>query len=312
MIGAQAGSSQRMKRVKKYFPLFLMMVPGFIYLLINNYLPMFGLVIAFKDIDFTKGILASGWAGLKNFKYLFSTADAFIITRNTILYNITFITLDLIVAVFLAILLHEIMESYSSKVYQTVLLLPYMISTVIVGYLVYAFFNVRTGYVNTKLGPLFGFPKINWYMESQYWPFILPIVNLWKTIGFSVMIYFSAIIGLDRSCYEAAVIDGATKWQQIRHITLPLLKPVMILLLLLQTGRIFYSDFGMFYQVPMDSGMLYSTTNVIDTYVYRALLRLGDVGMASAAGFYQSIVGFLLVVTTNLIIRKISPEDALF
>lgn len=149
-------------------------------------------------------------------------------------------------------------------------------------------------------------------MESQYWPFILPIVNLWKTIGFSVMIYFSAIIGLDRSCYEAAVIDGATKWQQIRHITLPLLKPVMILLLLLQTGRIFYSDFGMFYQVPMDSGMLYSTTNVIDTYVYRALLRLGDVGMASAAGFYQSIVGFLLVVTTNLIIRKISPEDALF
>lgn len=175
MIGAQAGSSQRMKRVKKYFPLFLMMVPGFIYLLINNYLPMFGLVIAFKDIDFTKGILASGWAGLKNFKYLFSTADAFIITRNTILYNITFITLDLIVAVFLAILLHEIMESYSSKVYQTVLLLPYMISTVIVGYLVYAFLNVRTGYVNTKLGPLFGFPRSTGIWNHSIGPLSCPL-----------------------------------------------------------------------------------------------------------------------------------------
>lgn len=304
--------SEKNINIKKYFPLFLMMLPGFIYLFINNYLPMFGLIIAFKDVDFTKGILASEWIGLRNFEYLFTTTDAFIITRNTLLYNLSFIVINTIIAIFIAILLNEIAEHFLTKVYQIIVLLPYMVSMVIVAYLVYAFLDVRAGFFNNTLLPMLGIDKINWYMSPEYWPYILPIVNLWKKIGFEIIIYFAAIIGIDNTYYEAALLDGANKWQQIRHITLPLIKPVVILLILLSIGRIFYADFGLFYQVPMDSGMLYSTTNVIDTYVYRALLKTGDVGMASAAGFYQSIVGFLLVLISNLIIRKISREDALF
>ena len=289
-----------------------MMFPGLIYLLINNYLPMFGLVIAFKNMNWIKGIWGSDWVGLKNFQYLFASTDALVITRNTLLYNFAFIVINTVIAIILAILLNEIAEHFLSKFYQTIILLPYMISMVIVSYLVYAFLSVRTGFLNNTLLPMLGLGKINWYMEPKYWPFILPLVNLWKNVGFSVIIYFSAILGIDKSYYEAAVLDGASKLQQIRHITLPLIKPVFILLTLLNIGRIFYADFGLFYQVPMDSGMLYSTTNVIDTYVYRALLQIGDTGMAAAAGFYQSIVGFILVLVSNLIVRKVSREDALF
>jgi len=300
------------KTLKKYYPLFLMMLPGFIYLFINNYLPMAGLSIAFKDVDFAKGILASDWIGFKNFEYLFNTKDALVITRNTLLYNISFIIINTMVALTIAILLNEISKSFLSKAYQTLVLLPYMISMVIVSYLVYAFLSTRTGFMNNTLLPMLEINDVPWYMASEYWVFILPIVNLWKQAGFLIIIYLASIIGIDQSYYEAAVLDGASKWQQIRHITLPLIKPVIILMVLLAIGRIFYADFGLFYQVPMDSGMLYSTTNVIDTYVYRALLKIGDIGMASAAGFYQSIVGFSLVLLSNFIIRKISSEDALF
>jgi len=289
-----------------------MALPGVLYLIVNNYLPMFGLFIAFKDINFAKGILASDWVGLKNFEYLFKTRDAYIITRNTLLYNGAFIILTTVISIAVAILLNEIRNMFAKRFYQSVILLPFIVSMVIVSYLVFAFLSTENGLVNNYILPLLGISEIAWYMEKEYWPFILTSVHIWKQIGFSTVIYLASIVGIDPEYYDAAMIDGAGKWRQIRSITLPLLVPIIITLTLISIGRIFYSDFGLFYQVPMNSGAIYDTTNVIDTYVYRGLLQLGDIGMSSAAGLYQSLVGFILVIISNLIVRRISKENALF
>lgn len=300
------------RSLRKYVPLYIMMLPGLIYLLINNYLPLFGLSIAFKDVNYSKGIWDSDWIGFKNFEYLFKTDDAFIITRNTILYNAAFIVLGLIVSVGVAILLNEIRNKVASRFYQSVIILPFLISIIIVSYLVYAMFSVNTGMVNKTLLPALGLDPISWYTEPKYWPFILTVVHIWKAAGYSCIVYLAAIIGIDPEYYEAAKLDGASKWMQICKITLPMITPVITILTLLGIGRIFYSDFGLFYQVPMDSGALFSTTNVIDTYVFRGLMQLGDIGMSSAAGFYQSLVGFVLVLVSNYIVRKIDKNNALF
>ena len=297
---------------KKILPISLMALPGVLYLIVNNYLPMFGLFIAFKDINFAKGILASDWVGLKNFEYLFKTRDAYIITRNTLLYNGAFIVLTTVISIAVAILLNEIRNMFAKRFYQSVILLPFIVSMVIVSYLVFAFLSTENGLVNNYILPLLGISEIAWYMEKEYWPFILTSVHIWKQIGFSTVIYLASIVGIDPEYYDAAMIDGAGKWRQIRSITLPLLVPIIITLTLISIGRIFYSDFGLFYQVPMNSGAIYDTTNVIDTYVYRGLLQLGDIGMSSAAGLYQSLVGFILVIISNLIVRRISKENALF
>ncbi|MFC0215998.1 ABC transporter permease [Paenibacillus chartarius] len=304
--------SMAMKRAWKYSPLYLMMVPGLIYLAINNYLPMFGLVIAFKDINFAKGIWGSDWVGFENFKFLFQTSDAYVITRNTILYNAAFIVIGLVVAVAFAILLNEIKSKIASRLYQSLIILPFLISMVLVSYLVYSMLSMESGFMNKTILPAFGIEPIAWYNEPQYWPVILTLVHTWKGAGYACIIYLAAIIGIDPEYYEAATLDGASKWQQIRTITIPLITPVIIMLTLLQIGRIFYSDFGLFYQVPMNAGALFSTTNVIDTYVFRGLLQLGNIGMSSAAGFYQSIVGFVLVIVSNYVVRKINKENALF
>ncbi|AEI40281.1 ABC transporter permease [Paenibacillus mucilaginosus] len=301
-----------MKRIWKYSPLYLMMIPGIAYLLINNYLPMFGLVIAFKDINFAKGIWGSDWVGLQNFKFLFQTSDAYVITRNTILYNLAFIVINLIVGVGLAILLNEIKSKFASRLYQTVIILPFLISMVLVSYLVYSLLSMESGFMNKTILPLLGVGPVSWYNEPKYWPIILTAVEVWKGAGYACIIYLAAIIGIDPEYYEAATLDGASKWQQIRKITIPLIMPVIIMLTLLAIGRIFYSDFGLFYQVPMNSGALFSTTNVIDTYVFRGLLQLGNIGMSAAAGFYQSLVGFVLVLASNYIVRKFNKENALF
>jgi putative aldouronate transport system permease protein len=300
------------RKLWRYTPLYLMMVPGMLYLLINNYLPMFGLSIAFKDINYAKGIWGSDWVGFQNFKFLFQSSDAYIITRNTILYNLTFIIVGLIVGVGFAILLNEIKNKVAVKLYQSIILLPYLISMVLVSYLVYSMLSIDTGYLNKSILPALGIDPISWYNEPKYWPYILVFVNVWKGVGYSCIIYLAAIIGIDPEYYEASKLDGATKWQQIRMITIPLISPIIIMTTLLSIGRIFYSDFGLFYQVPMNSGALFDTTNVIDTYVYRGLMQLGDIGMASAAGFYQSIVGFILVILSNYVVRKLSKENALF
>ncbi|MEW9052269.1 MAG: ABC transporter permease subunit [Neobacillus sp.] len=301
-----------MLKMKRYLPLFIMMAPGLIYLLINNYLPMFGLIIAFKDIDYAKGIFASDWIGFKNFEYLFSTRDAYVITRNTILYNGGFIILNTILAIGVAIMLNEIKNKLAKGFYQSVILLPFLISMVIVSYLGFAFLSEDVGYLNKRILPLLGIEEISWYTEAKYWPYILTFINMWKGVGFLCVIYLAAIIGINQEYYEAAKLDGANKWQQIIHITIPSIMPVIVMMTLLAIGRIFYSDFGLFYQVPMNSGALYDTTNVIDTYVYRGLMQLGDIGMSAAAGLYQSIVGFVLVLLSNYLVSRKSKDNALF
>lgn len=304
--------AKKRNKFKRHLPVFMMMAPGLIYLFINNYIPMFGLVIAFKDINYSVGIWASEWVGFDNFKYLFATQDAYIITRNTILYNGAFIIINTVVAVTVAIMLNEVRAKFAKGFYQSAILLPFLISMVIVSYLAYAFLSTDVGFLNNKILPMLGLDEISWYMESHVWPYILTLVNMWKEIGFSAIIFLAAIAGIDHELYEAATLDGANKWHQIRHITVPLIMPIIILLTLLAVGKIFYSDFGLFYQVPMNSGAIYDTTNVIDTYVYRGLMELGDIGMAAAAGMYQSVVGFILVLFSNWLVRMKDKDSALF
>lgn len=292
--------------------MYLMVLPGIMYFFINNYIPMLGLVIAFKDIDYRKGILGSDWVGLKNFRFLFATKDAFVITRNTLLYNAAFIIIILVAAVLIAILLNEVRKKLMARFYQSVVLLPYLISMVIVGYLVFAMLSLQNGYMNKTILPALGLEPVQWYSEPKYWPFILTIVNVWKNAGYFCVLYYAAIIGISEEIFEAAEIDGANKLQRVIYITLPMIKQVVIIMTLLQIGRIFYSDFGLFYQVPLNAGALMPTTNVIDTYVYRALLNLGNTSMSSAAGLYQSVVGFILIMVSNFVVRKIDPDSALF
>lgn len=309
---AKVSSGTVQARIRHNIPLYLMFLPGAIYLLINNYIPMAGLVIAFKQVNWNKGILKSPWVGFSNFEYLFKTKEAWNITRNTLGYNIIFIILGTVIAIAVAILLNEITSMMLKKTYQTVILLPYLISMVVVSYLVYAMLSSENGFVNLSILRPLGKQEISWYTESKYWPAILIIIYIWKTFGYNCILYYATLVGIDRGYYEAAVIDGASRWQQIRHITLPELVPTIITLTLMSIGKIFYSDFGLFYQVPMDSGPLYDVTNTIDTYVYRGLIRQNNVGMSSAAGFYQSIIGFVLVLLANYAVRRISKENALF
>ena len=297
---------------KKNIPLLLLTLPGITYLIINNYIPMLGIIIAFKKINVSKGILASPWVGLSNFKFLFSTPDAWLMTRNTLLYNLAFIVIGTVFAIGLAIMMNEIVGYFYAKYFQGMFLLPNLISMVVVSYLVFAFLNADTGLFPKTIFPTLGMKEINFYTSAGYWPAILLIVFLWKNTGYASIIYLASIAGIDKTLYEVARIDGASKWDQIRYITLPLLKPTIIILFLFSVGRMMYTDFGLFYQVTMNSGALYSTTQTIDTYVFRGLMQLGNIGMASAAGVYQSLIGFILVLGANLLVRKINPDYALF
>ena len=302
----------RLRKYKSHGMLYLMMVPGLIYLLINNYIPMAGIVIAFKKLNFSKGIWNSPWVGLENFEFLFSSKDAWIITRNTLLYNLAFIVVNMVVGIAIAILICEVRSKKMKKVYQSVILLPFLMSMVILSYIVYAMLSSENGLINNSILPMLNMEPIQWYQDPKYWPFILIFANCWKGVGYGCLIYIATLIGIDPAYYEAARLDGASKWQEITRITLPCLVPTIITLLLLSIGRIFYSDFGLFYQVPQNSGVLFPTTNVIDTYVYRALIEQGNISMSSAAGVYQSLVGFVVVIISNLVVRKYDKDRALF
>lgn len=312
MKKAEVKKGKKKNVLKEYWPLYLMMLPALLYLLINNYIPMAGMVIAFKKLNFAKGIWASPWAGLKNFKFLFASKDAWIITRNTLLYNVAFILVNMVVGIAIAILITEVRNTKLKKIYQSAILLPFLMSMVILSYIVYALLSAENGLVNNSILPLFHIDPIQWYQKPKYWPAVLIIANCWKGVGYGCLIYIASLIGVDPSFYEAARLDGASKWQEITKITLPSLVPTIITLLLLSIGRIFYSDFGLFYQVPMNSGVLFPTTNVIDTYVYRALIEQGNISMSSAAGVYQSLVGFCVVMLSNWIVRKVDKDQALF
>jgi putative aldouronate transport system permease protein len=289
----------------------MMALPGILMLLVFAYLPMVGLVIAFKDYRFADGILGSAWVGFDNFRFLFGTDTAWRITRNTLLMNSLFIITSTVASLVIALLMNEVYTSWLSKYYQTMLFFPYFISWVIVSYFVFGFLNDGTGIANQVLAAL-GQEEIAWYREPAYWPAILTSANLWNGMGFGSIVYLAGMLGIDTAYYEAAKIDGANKLQQIRYITLPLIMPLIIILVLLAIGRIFNADFGLFFFVPRDNPMLYSTTDVIDTFVYRSLVQLGDISMAAAAGFYQSVVGFVLVVLANWLVRRINPDNSLF
>lgn len=297
--------------IKKCIPLYFMMIPGIVYLFINNYIPMAGVVIAFKKYNVRDGIFGSPWCGLSNFNYLFKS-DAAVILRNTFCYNVVFIIVNLVMGVAVAIMISDVKGKLTRKIYQSAVLFPFLVSMVIVSYIVFALLSVENGMINNSILKPLGFEPVSWYSEKKYWPFILVIVNMWKSLGYGCMLYIASIAGIDKSMYEAAELDGASKWQQIRFITLPNLVPTMITLVLLQVGKIFYSDFGLFYQVPQNSGAIYDVTNTIDTYVYRAMMSAGGIGRSSAACVFQSIVGFTLVLVSNQIVRKFSKENAIF
>ncbi|MGG4146700.1 ABC transporter permease subunit [Paenibacillus algorifonticola] len=304
------------KDMNKNTAMLLMVLPATAWFILFSYLPMAGMIIAFKEYRYSRNgflssIIESKWVGFQNFKFLFSTNDAYIITRNTVLYNVVFIVLGLVIAVAMAIMLAEITNKRLTKLYQTGMFLPYFLSWVIVGYFVYSFLSLDRGVFN-QIAEMMGMDPVNWYSSPGYWPVMIVVVFLWKSVGYNSVIYLAAIMGIDKSLYEAAMIDGANKWQQIRNVTLPMLMPLMTILTLLAIGKIFYADFGLFFQVPRDSGTLYSVTNVIDTYVYRGLKSTGEIGMTTAAGLYQSIIGFILVITSNGIVRKFNKDNALF
>ena len=292
---------------KKNLPLTMMALPGIILMILFKYLPLSGIVLAFKQYNIRDGIFGSAWNGFKNFEYLSRTKHAWIITRNTLGYNLLFIVLDLVLAVTMAIILNELHQKRAAKVYQTIFMAPYFLSWVVVSFIAYSLLSVDNGFINRAFGL-----NVTWYSEPSAWPFILVIFQIWKTLGYSTVMYLGTIVGISNDYYEAALMDGATKWQQIRYITLPSLKSMMIVLTILAIGKIFYADFGLFYQLPRNSGPLFPVTNVIDTYVYRALKENGNIGMSAAASLYQSLVGFILVLVSNFIVRKIDKDSALF
>ena len=288
-----------------------MCCPALLFMLAFNYMPMFGIIIAFKTFRVDKGILGSPWSGLNNFRFYFTSQDAWRTTRNTVTLNFLFIAAGLVISLLLAVLISDIKSKKLTKTYQTAMFFPYFVSWVVAGYMVYAFLAGDHGIFNKILLSL-GMEKVNWYMQADIWPAILLIAHIWKDSGYYCIIYYAGIMGIDETYYEAAKIDGASRFTMMMKITIPLLSPLISIMLILQIGKIFYADFGMFFHLTKDIGALYKTTDVIDTYVYRSLRVLGDFGMASAAGLYQSVVGFILVILTNTVVGKIDSDNKLF
>lgn len=297
--------------LKKTAVLLSLCAPALILVIIFNYIPMGGLVLAFKNYDFSKGIFGSEWVGFKNFEFFFRSQDAIRVTVNTIGYNLVFIVTSLVGALAVAILLNEVVSRKLLKAYQTLYFFPYFLSWSVVSFIVFSFMEYDYGILNGIL-QRFGKDGILWYAEPSYWRVIIPLLNLWKTIGYNSIIFYAGIIGIDSSLYEAAAIDGANKFQIARKIMVPQITSLIVMLALLKVGKIFHSDFGLFYIVPLNAGALYSATDVIDTYVYRALTTGGDTGMTVAIGMYQSVVGLCLVLLSNWLVKKFSEENAMF
>lgn len=300
-------------RTKK--ALFVLMLPGLLFLLINNYLPMIGATIAFKRITYGKNFLdtylKSPFIGLKNFEFFMKSSYAWEITRNTVLFNLAFIFIGLVLALTAAICLNELVSKRMFRIYQSVMIMPNFLSWVVIAIIINAFVS-ETGFINTILKNFGMKESIMFFSEPVYWIFIIIITQAWVYLGTSAVIYYATISGISPELYESAMIDGASKWQQIKTITLPMLRPTIFFMVVISLGQIFVGNFGLFWNVPQESGLLYPVTNVIDTYVYRSLNITGDIEMAAAASFYQSIVGFVIVMISNGIIRVVSKEDAIF
>lgn len=299
----------KLKKLKQFFPIYLMMLPCALYLIINNYIPMVGIVLAFKKFRVTEGFFGSPWIGFQNFEYLFASNDFATIIRNTLVYNAVFILVNNLIGIILAILITDIINTFMRKLYQSSILLPFTMSMVIASYIVFALLSQQNGMINNTI--LKGHP-IQWYNDPTWWPLILVMVNCWKNVGYGALIYIASIASIDKSLYEAAAIDGAGKWKQITRVTLPQLIPSIITLFLLGISRILYSDFGLFYLIPQNSGPLYNVTSTIDTYVYRSMIAPGGIGRSAATGLVQAIVGFVMIISANALVRKISKSNAMF
>lgn len=285
-----------------------MAMPAFLVFLIFSYIPMTGLVMAFKDFDFKMGVWNSPWNGLDNFKFLLVSKSTFAqITFNTIAYYVIFTVIGMFLEIVLAIAMDQLVFKKLGKVMQCILIIPIFISFTAVQFIVYAFLSSDTGMINHLFGV-----STRWYMEAKYWPIILTIVKIWNGTGYGSVLYMSVLAGIDPQLYEAADIDGANKWQQIKHVTLPSLIPMITVMLLLSVGSIMHSDTGLFYQVTRNSGTLYSTTQVIDSYILNSIFHNSNFGFTAAATFFQSIVGTVLILASNAAVKKVSPDNALF
>ena len=311
-------ASGRFSKAKKTLMLLSMVAPGAIWLLLLRYLPMGGIILAFKnykiypkDPTFLNNLIHSKWVGLDNFKFLFTTGDSWVMIRYTLAYNIVFIILGVIIPVAFAVMMSELSKKFVAKTYQTLMFFPYFLSWVVVSYFLNAFIDAQYGLIPMAQRAA-GETAVSWYTTPGPWPYIIVFANLWKNVGYSTVLYLAAITGIDQTQYEAAAIDGASKWQQILHVTLPNLRTMIAILFILNVGKIFNADFGLFWNVPMQNGALFSVTQVIDTYIYRVLMNTGNIGQSTAAGLLQNIVGFICIIGANAVVKKIDSDSTLF
>lgn len=303
---------------KKTLVLLTMVAPVAIWLLLLRYLPMGGIVLAFKNYkvnprnpSFISNLINSKWVEFKNFEFLFKTDSAWVMIRNTLAYNIVFIILGVIIPVAFAVMMSELSKKFVAKTYQTLMFFPYFLSWVVVSYFLNAFIDAQYGLIPMAQRAA-GETAVSWYTTPGPWPYIIVFANLWKNVGYSTVLYLAAITGIDQTQYEAAAIDGASKWQQILHVTLPNLRTMIAILFILNVGKIFNADFGLFWNVPMQNGALFSVTQVIDTYIYRVLMNTGNIGQSTAAGLLQNIVGFICIIGANAVVKKIDSDSTLF
>lgn len=304
-----------LKKKKKFntmqMQFLLLALPAIILIFIFNYLPMSGIIIAFKNFKFARGIFGSEWVGFDNFKFFFMSNDAFRVIKNTLLYNACFIIADMIFPVSFAVFLSQVRKKLAIKGYQTAIFLPYFLSWVVISYMTLSFFDYNSGMFNMLLQK-FGKEPISWYSEGKYWPFIFIFFHVWKNIGYKTLVYYASIIGIDTSIYEAARIDGCSEFKSIFYITVPMIKNTIIMLAILQVGSIFRADFGLFYQLSQNAGALINVSDVVDTYIFRTLMVTGNTSVSAAVGLVQSVVGLVLVLVTNYIVTKIDADSALF
>ncbi len=316
---APAARMRRRRFTLDDLDLTLMSIPTALWYLVFCYLPMFGIVMAFKNYKVKPGsgflyslFVNSKWTGFKNFDFLLKSPDAFTLFRNTIGYNLIFITLSVLIPVTLAIMISQLYSKKLAKITQTAMFLPYFLSWVVVSYFVYAFLSTERGLVNNLIKSFGGAGTTNYYQSTKVWPYLLVFLNQWKSVGYTMVVYLAAISGIDGELYEAALIDGASKWQQVRYIVLPLLRPIISIMFILAIGNIFRTDFGLFYQATRNAGAITSVTMTIDVFVYKVLIEKPNINFATAASFLQSIFGLITILLANLVVRKIDPDAGLF
>lgn len=290
--------------------MFIMILPGMAFLIAFNYLPLPGIIIAFKKFNPYKGVFGSEWVGIQNFEFFFSSQDATRTIGNTLLYSVSFLVIDLLAAVTLALMLYYLRNRLATKFYNTVVIIPKFMSMVIIAFIVYSILSPSYGLLN-QIIKLFGGSPVNWYSNPKYWPVILTLTHIWQSVGMNSILYYSSLMSMDNSLTEAAQMDGANRIHQIKHVVIPHLVPIMVITTILAIGNLFSGSLDLFYQIPKNQGLLYSTTDTINTYVYRALLE-GSLEKSAAINLFQSGIGFVLVVATNAIVKKISPENSLF